>query len=68
MGWKGPYVRQEQLKDSWGRAYVYRAPGDEGRAYEISSLGADGKVSEDDLRSWSPKLQLLAKDQNLVHP
>lgn len=43
-GWNGPYVRQErQLKDPWGRDFVYRAPG-KTTAYELISLGADGKA------------------------
>ncbi len=29
-------------QDPWGRAYVYRAPGETG-AYDLVSLGADGK-------------------------
>lgn len=41
--WGGPYVRRErQLIDPWGRPFAYRAPGETG-AYELVSLGADGK-------------------------
>lgn len=41
--WNGPYVRQErQLSDPWGRAIVYRYPGENG-GYELVSLGADGQ-------------------------
>jgi general secretion pathway protein G len=29
--------------DPWGNAYVYRAPGRNGRAYDVMSLGADGR-------------------------
>lgn len=43
-GWNGPYVRQErQLKDPWGRDFIYRTPG-KASPYELISLGADGKV------------------------
>lgn len=53
--WKGPYLKKELPLDPWGRPYIYRAPGRSG-AYEISSLGADGReggVDEDeDVVSW----------------
>lgn len=43
-------------KDSWGNDYVYRAPGDAGREYEILSLGRDGKEGgsgiDADIKSW----------------
>ena len=34
--------------DSWGNEYVYRNPGKGGAAFEIYSLGPDGKESDDD--------------------
>jgi general secretion pathway protein G len=41
--WNGPYVRREQqLVDPWGNAFHYRAPAEEA-AYQLISLGADGK-------------------------
>jgi general secretion pathway protein G len=40
--WNGPYLKGGNVPlDPWGRAYVYRAPGDRA-PYEIVSLGADG--------------------------
>ena len=40
--WNGPYLKGGAVPlDPWGRAYVYRAPG-ERAPYEITSLGADG--------------------------
>lgn len=33
---------KEAPKDPWGREFIYRAPGDEEREYDIISLGADG--------------------------
>jgi len=42
--WNGPYLRKaEQLKDPWNNDWIYRAPGNDNRAFEIISLGADGK-------------------------
>lgn len=55
--WRGPYLRKEIPQDSWGRPYVYRAPGtDNANGYDLYSLGRDGKPGgqgEDaDLTSW----------------
>ncbi|MGE0357075.1 MAG: type II secretion system major pseudopilin GspG [Burkholderiales bacterium] len=45
--WNGPYIRDpKELKDPWNRDFVYRAPGEKG-AYDIVSLGADGKEGGD---------------------
>lgn len=35
--------------DPWGNAYVYSAPGPDGRPYAILSLGRDGEVGGTDL-------------------
>ena len=41
--WNGPYWKKAQLpKDPWGNEYRYASPGQKG-AYDIVSLGADGK-------------------------
>jgi general secretion pathway protein G len=54
--WFGPYLKKGIPQDPWGKAYVFKSPGSDGREYEISSLGADGKDSgtnEDaDIFSW----------------
>jgi general secretion pathway protein G len=44
-GWNGPYVKDSDgLRDPWGRPYQYRSPSQRpGHAYDIISLGADGK-------------------------
>ena len=34
--------------DPWGNEYVYRIPGKGGAAFDIYSLGPDGKESDDD--------------------
>lgn len=49
-GWNGPYINNgDQLKDGWGRRYLYEnAPGPKIRVY---SLGRDGKVAGDGLDS-----------------
>ena len=41
-GWVGPYTRTKALKDPWGRPVLY-VPTSDGHAFEVESLGADGK-------------------------
>lgn len=41
--WAGPYLSKALPLDPWGRAYIYRLPGDAGRDYDLSSLGKDGQ-------------------------
>ena len=56
--WDGPYLPlpPERL-DSWGRAYIYKFPGEHGDKPDILSYGADGQPGgegEDaDILSWS---------------
>lgn len=55
--WNGPYVKNaDELKDPWRIDFIYKSPGDAGRAYEITSLGADSKEGGDganrDINSW----------------
>lgn len=45
-GWLGPYAKQAELKDPWGHAYEYKVPGENG-AYDVISLGRDGKPGGD---------------------
>ena len=46
---KGGYIDTSSTpEDAWGREYIYRAPGEEDRDYEIISLGADGKEGGED--------------------
>jgi general secretion pathway protein G len=40
--WNGPYLSKAVPTDPWGRAYLYRAPGSDGRDYEVGSYGKDG--------------------------
>lgn len=43
-GWTGPYVRDRKvLNDPWGRPVQYTVDA-EGRAFQVISLGADGRV------------------------
>lgn len=41
--WSGPYLTKALPPDPWGRPYLYRAPGEQGRDYDLLSLGKDGQ-------------------------
>ena len=41
--WNGPYLRKDVPLDPWGKAYVYKQPGDKGADYDITSFGKDGQ-------------------------
>jgi general secretion pathway protein G len=48
-GWDGPYLKDPTgIRDPWGRPFEYRSPSQRtGRAFDIASLGADGKPGGD---------------------
>jgi general secretion pathway protein G len=39
--WRGPYLDGALPDDPWGSPYQYRAPGQNGREYELQSHGKD---------------------------
>jgi general secretion pathway protein G len=39
-GWLGPYAREGDIKDPWGREFQYSA---DGNSFNLTSLGKDGK-------------------------
>ena len=41
--WSGPYLKKAVPSDPWGRAYVYRMPGEKSE-YQLFSYGRDGKA------------------------
>ena len=51
--WDGPYLKKKVPTDPWGKAYVYRSPGQHG-PYDLMSYGPDGaQGGEDgDIASW----------------
>ena len=53
--WDGPYLKKEVPLDPWGRAYIYRSPGEHG-PYDLFSYGADGVPGGEgdnrDVTSW----------------
>jgi general secretion pathway protein G len=54
--WNGPYLPKDVPNDPWGRAYMYKFPGEHGEEPEIESYGADGQPGGDginaDIVSW----------------
>ena len=50
--WRGPYLELDPL-DPWKQPYEYRFPGTHPPLdYDLSSLGPDGKESDDDITNW----------------
>jgi general secretion pathway protein G len=53
--WQGPYLAKGVPADPWGRAYLYRYPGEHGD-YDVWSLGSDGAVggqdADSDVGNW----------------
>ena len=42
--WKGPYLDMKEIpRDPWGRAYVYRSPGQKNPEFDLFSPGPDGR-------------------------
>ena len=57
QSWNGPYLKGAVVpNDPWGRAYIYRSPGEHG-SYDIVSYGADGQEggtgTASDVTSWN---------------
>ncbi|MBL8342716.1 MAG: type II secretion system major pseudopilin GspG [Rubrivivax sp.] len=54
--WAGPYLKKAVPPDPWGRAYLYKSPGEFGDV-DVSSLGSDGRPGgtgeAEDVTSWS---------------
>ena len=54
----GRYAKESELKDAWGNPYVYTFPGTEGRPFDLTTLGADGKPGgegRDRDRTWKAR-------------
>lgn len=52
--WSGPYLKKKVVPaDPWSRPYVYASPGARNKeSYDLSSYGADGIASNDDIANW----------------
>lgn len=53
--WQGPYAKESDLKDPFGHAFQYKAPGEHGD-FDITFLGKDGQAGGDgvnqDFGNW----------------
>jgi general secretion pathway protein G len=53
--WAGPYLVKAAPQDPWGRAYLYRSPGEHGD-FDLWSLGRDGQPGGEgdsaDITNW----------------
>ena len=53
--WQGPYLKKAVPPDPWGRAYIYRFPGEHGDV-DLYSYGRDGqaggKGEDADITNW----------------
>lgn len=45
--WRGPYLQKAVPADPWGRAYVYKSPGEHGD-FDLLSYGKDGAPGGND--------------------
>ena len=54
LRWSGPYLKKKKIpQDPWGRDYAYVCPGKHNTEdYDLSSYGADGVESNDDITNW----------------
>ena len=53
--WAGPYLKKTVPLDPWGRAYLYKSPGDHSD-FDLVSLGKDGQPGgsgeAEDIKNW----------------
>ena len=45
--WEGPYLKESQLNDPWGRPLQYTAPKDAAERPRVGTYGADGRPGGD---------------------
>lgn len=52
--WKGPYLKADLPVDPWTNPYRYCCPAQRSSAaFDIWSLGPDGRESDDDVGNWT---------------
>ena len=57
LSWRGPYLKKAVPLDPWGRAYLYKSPGEHNASgYDLYTLGRDGQPGGEDedadITSW----------------
>jgi len=59
--YKGPYLKNDEIKDPWGNDFGYRSPGEVHEdGYDLWSYGPDGEDNEgkegsDDVKNWKER-------------
>lgn len=55
--WSGPYLKKDVPLDPWGKAYIYKVPGEKGTEFDLMSLGKDsrpgGEGENADISNWN---------------
>jgi len=55
--WNGPYLKKDVPLDPWGKAYIYKVPGEKGTDFDLMSLGKDGNPGGEgenaDISNWN---------------
>ena len=55
--WSGPYLKKDVPLDPWGKAYIYKVPGEKGTEFDLMSLGKDGAPGGEgenaDISNWN---------------
>ncbi|VAX35346.1 General secretion pathway protein G [hydrothermal vent metagenome] len=49
--WNGPYIEKAPI-DPWGNPYSYSSPGKHRPDYDLSSMGKDDSLTDDDITNW----------------
>lgn len=54
--WRGPYVKEKDITDPWGRDVLYRCPGRQNADFDVYTLGRDGREGgsdeDKDIGNW----------------
>lgn len=50
--WKGPYVKKGMPKDPWGNPYVYVAPGQHNKDYDLYTTQGGKDSSGNEINNW----------------
>jgi general secretion pathway protein G len=51
--WHGPYIKRGLPKDPWGNAYVYVAPGQHNKHYDVYTTRGGEDSSGNNINNWS---------------
>lgn len=56
QNWDGPYVKEKDIADPWGKEYLYQTPGVHNRDFDLWTFGKDsqpeGEDENADIGNW----------------